>query len=158
MAPRLFMKFLSKAIYWSKLKTFHICNLLSHWALSNYCDPLWDTFHTPMIKIAYTPHIIANFYTWSCTRTFHPSFHIIPQNKTPWYSWLLSPCCHSKKKDMGYLKKKKRHAQESMMKKKLDTWRSKYSKEKKRVGHLKVQVFKKERERERDSPCPKKKE
>ena len=36
------------------LQTFHICNLLSHWALSNCCDPLWDTFHTPMIKVTYT--------------------------------------------------------------------------------------------------------
>ena len=45
--------------------------------------------------------------------------------------------------------KKERHAQESMVKKKLDTRRSKYSKEKKRVGHLKVQVFKK-RDSERE--------
>jgi len=37
MAPHLFMKFLSKAICCSKLKTLYICNLLSHWALSNYC-------------------------------------------------------------------------------------------------------------------------
>ena len=36
------------------LQTFHICNLLSHWALSNCCDPYWDSFHTPMIKITYT--------------------------------------------------------------------------------------------------------
>ena len=37
-----------------------------------------------------------------------------------------------------------------------------FKRKKERVGHLKVQVFKKEREREnereRDSPCPKKKE
>ena len=151
MAPRLFMKFLSKAISCSKLKTFHICNLLSHWALSNYCDPLWDTFHIPMIKITYTPHIFANFYTGSCARTFHPSFHIIPQNKTPWYSWLLSPSYHSKKKDMGYSnKKKKRHAQESIMKKKLDTWRSKYSKEKRESWTLEDPSIQRERERERE--------
>ena len=31
-----------------------ICNLLSHWALSNCCDPSWDSFHTPVIKIMYT--------------------------------------------------------------------------------------------------------
>ena len=74
MAPRLFMKFLSKAICCSKLKTFLICNLLSHWALLNCCDPLWDTFHIPMIKITYTPHIFANLYIGSCVRTFRP-FH-----------------------------------------------------------------------------------
>jgi len=57
---------------------------------------------------------------------------------------------------MGYLKKK-RHAQESMMKKKVGHMKVQVFKRKKRVGHLKVQVFR-ERERERDSPCPKKKE
>jgi len=40
----------------------------------------------------------------------------------------------SKKKDMGYAKINKRHAQESMMKKR-------------EVGHMKVQVFKREREK-----------
>ena len=33
------LKFLSKAICWSHCKTFHICNLLSHRALSNCCEP-----------------------------------------------------------------------------------------------------------------------
>ena len=42
----------------------------------------------------------------------------------------------------GLSKMNKRHAQESMMKK--------------RVGHMKVQVFKENKKRERDSPCPKK--
>ena len=158
MAPRLFMKFLSKAICCSKLKTFHICNLLSHWALSNCCDPLWDTFHIPMIKITYTPHIFANFYTGSCARTFHPSFHIIPQNKTPWYSWLLSQNYHSKKKDMGYLKKRESCSRKHD-EKNLDTWRSKYSKEKKReLDTWRSKYSEKNRERDRDSPCPKKKE
>ena len=36
------------------LQTIHICNLLSHSALSNCCDPYWDSFHTSMIKIMYT--------------------------------------------------------------------------------------------------------
>jgi len=85
----------------------------------------------------------------------HPSI-FIPINKTPFYSWLLSPSYHFKMKDMGYAKRNKCHAQESMMKKRvLDTWRSKvYIKKRKRVGHMKVQVFKKEIEK--DSPCPKK--
>ena len=48
------LKFLSKAICWFSLQTIHICNLLSHWALSNWCDPQWDSIHTPMIKIMYT--------------------------------------------------------------------------------------------------------
>ena len=126
MAPHLFTKFLSKTISCSKLKTFHIYNLLSHWALSNCCDPLWDTFHTPMIKITYTPHIFANFYNGSCTRTLHTSILIIPQNKTPYYSWFLSPSYHCMKKDMGYAKRNKRHAQETMMKIG-HIWRSKYS-------------------------------
>ena len=58
---------------------------------------------------------------------------------------------------LGLCKRNKCHAQESMMKKRvLDTWRSKVyiKKERKRVGHIKVQVFKKQREK--DSPCPKK--
>ena len=59
----------------------------------------------------------------------HPSI-FIPVNKTPFYSWLLSPSYHFKMKDMGYAKRNKCHAQERMMKKKS-------------VGHMKVQVFKK---------------
>ena len=79
MALRLFIKFLSKAIYYSKSKTLHICNFLSLWTLSNCCDPLWDTFHIPVIKITYTPQILANFYTGSCAKIFHLSIHFIPQ-------------------------------------------------------------------------------
>ena len=45
-------------------------------------------------------------------------------------------------KDMGYAKRNKCHAQESMIKKR------------KRVGYMKVQVFKSKREK--DSSCPKK--
>ena len=44
-------------------KPFHICNLLSHWALSNCCDPFRESFHTPMIKITYMTTHILYFYT-----------------------------------------------------------------------------------------------
>ena len=131
MAPCLFMKFLSKAICYSKLKTFYLCNLLSHWALSNCCDPLWDTFHTLMIKITYTPHIYCQLLHWKLHKEISPIHTHHPINKTPCHSRLLSPSYHFNKKDMGYAKINKRHAQESMMKKK-------------EVGHMKVQVFKKE--------------
>ena len=77
MAPRLFIKFLSKAIFCSKLKTFYICNLLSLWALSNYCDPLRDAFHTPMIEITYTPHILPTSTPGVVQDYFT---HFIPQN------------------------------------------------------------------------------
>ena len=132
MAPQLIMRFLSKAICCSKLKTLYICNLLSHWALSNYCDPLWDIFHTPMIKITYTPHIFANFYTGSYARTFHPSFHIIPQNKNSMIFMTTLSKLSFQEKGHGLCKKKR-----DMLKK---VWW------KKRVGHMKVQVFKKNRE------------
>ena len=69
----------------------------------------------------------------------HPSI-FIPVNKTPFYSWLLSWSYHFKKKDMGYAKINKRHAQESMIKR---SW-----------THEGPRIKKKERERERDSPCP----
>ena len=158
MAPHVVMKFLSKAICCSKLKTLYIYNLLSHWALSNCCDPLWDTFHTPMIKITYTPHIFCQLLHWKLRKNISPIHTYHPTNKTPCYSWPLSPSYHFKMKDIGYAKRNKCHAQESMMKKKsvghmkvqsiykkrereLDTWRSKYSKK---------------RERDKDSPCPKK--
>ena len=54
-------------------KTFHICNLLSHWALSNCCDPKWDSFHTPMIKITYTfpPHAMLLHYKWAKISSIH---------------------------------------------------------------------------------------
>ena len=78
----------------------------------------------------------------------HPSI-FTPVNKTPFYSWLLSPSYHLKKKDMGYAKRNKCHAQESMMKKKvLDTWRSKVyiKKEKESWTHEGPSIQKKERE------------
>ena len=61
---------------------------------------LRDAFHTPMIKITYTPHIFANFYTGSCAS--------IPQNKK---SMLF----------IAILSKLKGHE----LVKKMDTWRSK---------------------------------
>ena len=78
----------------------------------------------------------------SSIQTYHPT------NKTPCYSWLPSPSYHFKKEDMGYAKRNKRHAQERMMKKndgrmkvqlfkrKLDTWRSKYSKKKEKKEEI----------------------
>ena len=59
---------------------------------------------------------------------------------------------------MGYAKINKRHAQESIMKKKKRSWTHEgpsilKKRERKRVGHMKVQAYKKKR---RDSPCPKK--
>ena len=45
-----------------------------------------------------------NFYTGSCAKIFHLSIHFIPKNKTPCYSWLLSPSYHFKKKDMAMQK------------------------------------------------------
>jgi hypothetical protein len=64
------------------LKTLYICYLILHWTLSNCLWPLWETFHTLVIKITYTPPIYADFYTGSCIKTFHPSIHFIPQNKS----------------------------------------------------------------------------
>ena len=60
-------------------KPFHICNLSSHWALSNCCDPLRESLHTPMIKITYASTHMLYFYTWKIASTsIHPS-----TNKTP---------------------------------------------------------------------------
>ena len=89
MAPRLFIKFLSKAIYCSNLKPstcatcylFELCQIV--------VTLLKDAFHIPMIKITYTPHILPT----STLEVEHP-FHKI---KTPCYSWLFSPSS----KDMG---------------------------------------------------------
>ena len=83
-APHL-IKFLSNAICYSNLKTFHTCNLLSHWALSNCCDSLWDTFHIPMIKITYTSPLTCYTSTLEDSEHFHP-----PQNKSPSHTMILS--------------------------------------------------------------------
>ena len=127
MAPRLFIKFLSKAIFCSKLKTFYICNLLSLWALSKCCDPLRDAFHTPMIKIMYTPHILPTSTPGVVQDYFT---HSIPQNIN---SMLF----------MAILSKLQRHG---MLKKNLWTHEGpRYSKEKeKKFGHMKVQCVSKE--------------
>ena len=53
---------------------FHICNLSSHWALSNCCNPFWESLHTPMIKITYTS-------IWKMASTsIHPQIklHVVP--------------------------------------------------------------------------------
>ena len=36
-------------------KTFYICYLFLCWALSNFVDPCWETYHAFKIKITYTP-------------------------------------------------------------------------------------------------------
>ena len=77
------MQFLSRAIRITSLKSlFYICNLSSHWALSNCCDPLWESLHTPMIKITYTTTHMIYFYTWKIASTapIHPQIklHVIP--------------------------------------------------------------------------------
>ena len=77
------MQFLSRAIWVTSLKSlFYLCNLSSHWALSNCCDPLWESLHTPMIKITYTSTHILYFYTWKIASTspIHPQIklHVVP--------------------------------------------------------------------------------
>ena len=74
MAPHLFIKFLSKAIYCPKFKTFYICNLLSLWALSNCCDPFERCISYSHDQDHVHSTYFANFYTRSCARLFHP-FH-----------------------------------------------------------------------------------
>ena len=59
------MQFLSRAIWVTSLKNlFYICNLSSHWALSNCCDPLWESLHTPMIKITYCWRSLERQFTY----------------------------------------------------------------------------------------------
>ena len=73
------MQFLSRAIWVTSLKSlFYICNLSSHWALSNCCDPLWESLHTPMIKITYTSTHMLYFYTWKIASTspIHPQIKL----------------------------------------------------------------------------------
>ena len=57
---------------------FHICNFSSHWALSNCCDPLRESLHTPMIKITYTSTHMLYFYTWKIASTspIHPQIKL----------------------------------------------------------------------------------
>ena len=93
MAPRLFIKFLSKAIYCSNIKpsTYATCYLFELCRI--VVTLLRDAFHIPMIKITYTPHIFANFYTGSCAS--------IPQNKNS----MLFIAILSKLKGHGLIKK-----------------------------------------------------
>ena len=116
MAPRLFIKFLSKAIYCSNLNpsTCATCYLFEHCQI--VVNLLRDAFHTPMIKITYTPHIFANFYTRSCTS--------IPQNKNS----MLFMAFLSKIERTWAVKKKRKKRRE------LDTWRSKvFKRERKEI-------------------------
>ena len=78
MAPRLFIKFQSKAIYCSNLKSstyatcylFELCQII--------VTLLRDALHTLMIKITYTPHILPT----STLEVVQEHFiHSIPQNK-----------------------------------------------------------------------------
>ena len=106
-----------------KLKTFYICNLLSLWALSNYCDPFERYISYSHDQDHVHSTYFANFYTGSCA-----SIHKI---KIPCYSWLFSPSC----KDMGLLKKRENWTHEG----------PRYSKEKeKKFGHMKVKCVLKE--------------
>ena len=111
MAPRLFIKFLSKAVY---LKTFYICNLLSLWALSNCCDP----FDRCISYFHDQDHVHSTYFTNFYTR----SWASIPQNKNSIYSWLFSP----RLKGHELLKKERKngHMKVQSIKKKVDTWRS----------------------------------
>ena len=66
-------------------KPFHICNLSSHWALSNYCDPFeritsyaHDQDHVHVHSHAILLHLEDNKY-------IHPS-----TNKTPCYTMFIS--------------------------------------------------------------------
>ena len=109
MAPRLFIKFLSKAIYCSKLKTFYICNLLPLWALSNCCDPFERCISYSHDQDHVHSTYFANFYTGSCAS--------IPQNKNS----MLFITILSKLKGHGLVKK-------------MDTWRSKaFKRERKEI-------------------------
>ena len=76
MAPRLFIKFLSKAVYLKKPSTYATCYLFELCQI--VVTLLRDAFHIPMIKITYTPHILPT----STLEVVHP-FHKI---KTPCYS------------------------------------------------------------------------
>ena len=107
MAPCLFIKFLSKAVY---LKTFYICNLLSLWALSNCCDPFERCISYSHDQNHVHSTYFTNFYTKSCAS--------IPQNKN---SMLF----------MAILSKLQGHG---LLKKILDTWRSKvFKRERKEI-------------------------
>ena len=81
---------------------------------------LRDVFHTPMIKITYTPHILPT----STLEVEHP-FHKI---KTPCYSWLFSP----RLKGHELLKKREKNGH------------MKVQSIQKKSGHMKVQCVSKE--------------
>ena len=126
MVPRLFIKFLSKAVH---LKTFYICNMLSLWALPNCCDPFERCFSYSHDKDHVHSTYFTNFYTGS--------WAYIPQNKN---SMLF----------MAFLSKIERTWAIKKKIKKMDTWRSKVLKKKRNVDTWRSNVFQK-----KVSPCPK---
>ena len=93
------------------LKTLHICRLFSHWALSNCCDPLWDTFYISMIKITYTSPLDAMLPHWKIA--LYPSTHIIELHAM---TWPLSPKLPSYR-IWATQKEIKRHARRHVRKK-----------------------------------------
>ena len=55
----------SKAIWHDiQIQTLVICYLFDHWALSNCCDPCWDSRHAPMIKTHVHPQINCWLLHW----------------------------------------------------------------------------------------------
>ena len=94
--------------------------LVLHWALSNCCDSLENSFHTFVIKIHM--HIIYPFamLIWEVSIKYHPS---IPQNNCSINCVGLSLVVIKKGRGMGYQKN-------------MDTWRSRYWK--KIYRHMKV--------------------
>ena len=117
MTPYLFIKFLSKATYCPKFKTFYICNLLSLRALSNCCDPFERCISYSHDQDHVHSTYFTNFYTRSCTS--------IPQNKNS----MLFIAILSKLKGHGPVKKGHMKVQSIQKKKK--------------YGHMKVQYVSK---------------
>jgi hypothetical protein len=82
------------------IKTFYMCYLFLCWALSNFVDPCWDSFHTPMIKIHVHPNIIILTLALRVTQK-----HVLhPPNTPTLVSW-DSQNIHLPKESMSYAKK-----------------------------------------------------
>ena len=88
----------------------------------NCCDPLRDAFHTPMIKITHTPHILPTSTPEVVQNYFT---HSIPQN----INSMLIMAILSKLQRHGLLKKRER----------------------KKIGHMKVQSIQKRKKRNFDT-------